>query len=81
MGLYNGIRRGCAASTCINSFGACCALQYFQTAEDLGLYGRDPTVTTSKDVYVATGKPLLCQSETQHKEVAVMLGSVAKGAL
>eukprot|EP00882_Tetradesmus_deserticola_P000301 GHRQ01000333.1.p1 GENE.GHRQ01000333.1~~GHRQ01000333.1.p1 ORF type:complete len:663 (+),score=295.35 GHRQ01000333.1:150-2138(+) len=29
--------------------------QYFQTAEDLGLYGSDPTITTTKDVYVATG--------------------------
>ncbi|WIA42590.1 hypothetical protein OEZ86_008566 [Tetradesmus obliquus] len=28
---------------------------YFQTAEDLGLYGSDPTITTTKDVYVATG--------------------------
>eukprot|EP00878_Enallax_costatus_P006596 GHUV01006914.1.p1 GENE.GHUV01006914.1~~GHUV01006914.1.p1 ORF type:complete len:552 (+),score=139.14 GHUV01006914.1:1128-2783(+) len=29
--------------------------QYFQTAEDLGLYGRDPTITASKAAYVATG--------------------------
>eukprot|EP00879_Flechtneria_rotunda_P015226 GHRR01015917.1.p1 GENE.GHRR01015917.1~~GHRR01015917.1.p1 ORF type:complete len:383 (+),score=119.25 GHRR01015917.1:1214-2362(+) len=29
--------------------------QYFQTAEDLGMYGRDPTINTSKAVYVATG--------------------------
>lgn len=37
----------------------CCAvlcwLQYYQTAEDLGLYGQDPTATASKGVYVATG--------------------------
>lgn len=37
----------------------CCfslVLQYFQTAEDLGLFGRDPTLTASKAAYVATGK-------------------------
>lgn len=31
-------------------------LQYFQTAEDLGLYGRDPTATAGKGAYVATGR-------------------------
>jgi hypothetical protein len=29
--------------------------QYYQTAEDLGLYGQDPTATASKGVFVATG--------------------------
>lgn len=29
--------------------------QLFQTAEDLGLYGPDPTVTANKHVFVATG--------------------------
>lgn len=29
--------------------------QYFQTAEDLGLYGRDPAPTARKGTFVATG--------------------------
>jgi hypothetical protein len=32
-------------------------MQYFQTAEDLGLYGVDPTVTNTRSkVLVATGE-------------------------
>jgi hypothetical protein len=31
-------------------------LQYYQTAEDLGLYGQDPTANTRKGVFVATGE-------------------------
>jgi hypothetical protein len=43
-------------------------VQYFQTAEDLGLYGSDPTITTTKDVYVATGAltTVMCRQQNMN---------------
>jgi hypothetical protein len=47
------------------------ALQYYQTAEDLGLYGQDPTSTVSKGVFVATGteaySPIVKRQYFAHK--------------
>jgi hypothetical protein len=51
-----------AAASAAAAAAAALHMQYYQTAEDLGLYGSDPTITTTKDVYVATGA-LLSQNE------------------